>query len=211
MVPTKRVALYARTSTVDKQDPEMQLRELREYARIRGWEIAGVYEDKGYTGTNSNRPMLRQVLQDAKQRRFDIVLVWKLDRWGRSLREIVLMLQELADYGVEFCSLKDSIDLSTSQGRLMMHLLAAFAQFEADVIKIRVLAGLEHAKARGKRLGRPKLHDDEAIRSLRAEGLSYRAIQKRLGVPMGCISRALAGAPKSPPNPAPADHGKTRG
>jgi DNA invertase Pin-like site-specific DNA recombinase len=207
----KRVALYARTSTVDKQNPEVQLRELREYAKHRDWEVAGVYEDRGYTGTNSNRPMLKQVLQDAKRRRFDIVLVWKLDRWGRSLREIVLMLQELAEHRVEFCSLKDALDLSTSQGRLMMHLLAAFAQFEADVIKTRVLAGLEHAKACGKRLGRPKLHDDESIRKLRTEGLSYRAIQKRLGVPMGCISRALAPAPKSLPETIVATRRKTRG
>ena len=192
-----RVALYARTSTIDRQDPEMQLRELREYAGIREWEITGIYEDRGYTGTNSNRPMLMQVLRDAKQRRFDIILVWKLDRWGRSLREIVMMLQELSDHGIEFCSLKDALDLSTSQGRLMMHLLAAFAQFEADIIKTRVLAGLDNAKAKGKRLGRPRLHDSDAIRSLRAEGLSYRAIQRRLSVPMGCISRALAAAPKS--------------
>jgi putative DNA-invertase from lambdoid prophage Rac len=210
-MPIKRVALYARTSTVDKQDPEMQLRELREYAKIREWQVSGVYEDRGYTGTNSNRPMLKEILRDAKLRRFDIILVWKLDRWGRSLREIVSMLQELADYGVEFCSLKDALDLSTSQGRLMMHLLAAFAQFEADLIKTRVLAGLEHAKARGKRLGRPKLHNDEMIRKLRSEGLSYRAIQKRLTVPMGCISRALASAPKSPVETALATPKKTGG
>jgi DNA invertase Pin-like site-specific DNA recombinase len=171
----------------------------------------GIYEDRGFTGTNANRPRLKALLQEARSRRFDLVLVWKLDRWGRSLREIVLMLQELADYGVEFCSLKDALDLSTSQGRLMMHMLAAFAQFEADVIKTRVLAGLANARARGKRLGRPKQHDDGAIRSLRAEGLSYRAIQKRLGVPMGCISRALVGAPKSPTESAPATLKKSRG
>lgn len=206
----KRVALYARTSTADKQHPEMQLRELHEYAKIRGWDVIGVYKDKGYTGTNSNRPMLKEVLRDAKLRRFDIVLVWKLDRWGRSLREIVLMLQELADYGVEFCSLKDALDLSTSQGRLMMHILGAFAQFEADIIKTRVIAGLEHAKVCGKKLGRPKQHDEGVIRSLRASGLSYRAIQKHLNVPMGCISRALTCAPKTLDKPVSSAPEKTR-
>ena len=93
----------------------------------------------------------------------------------------------------------------------MMHLLAAFAQFEADIIKTRVFAGLDHARACGKRLGRPKQHDDGAIRRLRAEGFSYRAIQKRLNVPMGCISRALKGAPKSPPETTSLHHKKTRG
>ena len=188
---TKRVALYARTSTYDKQDPEMQLRELREYAAIRGWQVVGVYEDRGFTGTNMNRPRLKTLLLDAKSRQFDLVLVWKLDRWGRSLREIVSMLQDLADYGVEFCSLKDSLDLSTSQGRLMMHLLAAFSQFEADVIKMRVRAGLAHAKASGKQLGRPKVRDDEAIRNLRANGLSLRRIAHNLQISKGTVQNAL--------------------
>ncbi len=186
-----KIALYARTSTSDKQDPEMQLRELKEYAKLRGWQVQSVYEDKGYTGTNTNRPMLKQLLQDSKARRFDLVLVWKLDRWGRSLREIILMLQELADYNVEFCSLKDSLDLSTSQGRLMMHIIGAFAQFESDVIKTRVKAGLENAKAKGKTLGRPKKRNDENIRKLRANGLSLRAIAGKLGISKGSVQNGL--------------------
>jgi putative DNA-invertase from lambdoid prophage Rac len=188
---TRRVALYARTSTADKQDPEVQLRELREYAALRGWIVAGTYEDKGYTGSNANRPQLKAIMQDAKARRFDLILVWKLDRWGRSLREIVLMLQDLAEYGIEFCSLKDSLDLSTSQGRLMMHVIAAFAQFEADVIRTRVMAGLENAKAQGKRLGRPKTRNDEVIRSLRSKGLSLRKIADELGISKGSVQNAL--------------------
>jgi DNA invertase Pin-like site-specific DNA recombinase len=190
----KRIALYARTSTADKQNPEMQLRELREYAALRGWTIAGVYEDRGYTGTNTNRPRLKDLLRDGKARRFDLVLVWKLDRWGRSLSEIVTMLQDLADHGVEFCSLKDSLDLSTSQGRLMMHMLAAFAQFEADLIKTRVRAGLDHARACGKRLGRPKLRDDAAIHRLRSEGESIRKIAAELGISAGAVQRSLNGS-----------------
>lgn len=187
----KRIALYARTSTADKQDPEMQLRELREYAAARGWKIVGTYEDRGFTGTNTNRPRLKDLLRDAKARKFDLVLVWKLDRWGRSLREIVLMLQDLADHNVEFASLKDALDLSTSQGRLMMHMLAAFAQFEADLIKTRVLAGLENAKAKGTKLGRPKKRNDEAIRTLRAKGVSFRKIASQLGVGIGSVQAAL--------------------
>jgi putative DNA-invertase from lambdoid prophage Rac len=187
----KRVALYARTSTTDKQDPEMQLRELREYASLRGWVLAGIYEDRGYTGTNSNRPMLKQLLLDAKARRFDLVAVWKLDRFGRSMKEIVVMLQDLADYGVEFCSLKDALDLSTSQGRLMMHIIAAFAQFEADVIKTRVMAGLEHAKARGQKLGRPQIRNDNEIKCLREQGLSQRVIAAQLGIAKGTVQNAL--------------------
>ncbi len=188
----KRVALYARTSTADKQDPEMQLREMREYARIREWNVVGIYEDRGYTGTNTNRPMLKKLLHDAKARKLDLVLVWKLDRFGRSLREIVLMLQDLTDFGVEFCSLKDSLDLSTSQGRLMMHIIAAFAQFEADVIRTRVKAGLDHAKARGVRLGRPQVRNNEAVHKLRAEGLSLREIAAKLNVSKGTVQNALS-------------------
>lgn len=194
----KRVALYARTSTSDRQDPAMQFRELRNYVKLRGWQVEATYEDKGYSGTNSNRPMLKELLQDSKARRFDLVLVWKLDRFGRSLREIVLMLQDLADYRVEFCSLKDSLDLSTSQGRLMMHIIAAFAQFEADVIRTRVIAGLDHAKAQGKRLGRPKIRDDEAVRKLRAEGLSLREIATKLGISKGSVQNALSGWTTNP-------------
>ena len=187
----KRIALYARTSTLDKQDPEMQLREMREFCKLRGWEPVEVYEDRGYTGTNTNRPMLKQLLLDAKAHQFDLVLVWKLDRWGRSLREIVLMLQELTDSNVEFCSVKDALDLSTSQGRLMMHIIAAFAQFEADVIRMRVIAGLENARANGKQLGRPKLRDDRAINALRASGLTLRQIASQLNISKGTVHNAL--------------------
>jgi DNA invertase Pin-like site-specific DNA recombinase len=179
---------YARTSTSDKQDPEMQL---REYAKLRNWNVEAIYEDKGYTGTNANRPMLKKLLQDAKARRFELVAVWKLDRFGRSLQEIILMLQDLADYGVEFCSLKDALNLSTSQERLMVHIIAAFAQFEADMIRTRVIAGLENAKAQGKKLGRPKERDNEAARKLRLDGLSLRAIAARLDTSKGSVQNAL--------------------
>lgn len=187
-----RVALYVRTSTLDKQDTGMQVRELEAYAKLRDWSVVTTYEDKGFTGTNANRPALKQLLIDAKSRKFDLVLCWKLDRWGRSLREIVLMLQDLSEYGVQFCSLKDSLDLSTSQGRLMMHMVAAFAQYEADVIKSRVRAGIENARAKGTKLGRPMVRNNDEIKKLRESGLSLREIAARLRISKGSVQNALA-------------------
>lgn len=169
----------------------MQNRELQEYAKQRGWQVVKVYEDRGFTGTNSNRPALKSLLADARVRKLDLVLVWKLDRWGRSLREIVTMLQELTDYGVEFCSLKDSLDLSTSQGKLMSHIIGAFSQYEAEIIRARVRSGLENAKAKGQKLGRPKKRNDAEIQRLRQEGLSIREIAKQMGVSPASVQRAL--------------------
>lgn len=186
-----RCALYVRTSTSDRQDTAMQIRDLESYAKTRGWNVVKVFEDKGFTGTNSNRPALKALLCDARARKFDLILVWRLDRFGRSLREIVLMLQDLADYGVEFCSLKDSLDLSTSQGKLMLHIVAAFAQYEAEIIKSRVRSGLENAKAKGQKLGRPKKRNDAEIKRLREEGLSIRQIAKQLGISPAAVQRAL--------------------
>ncbi len=188
-----KVAIYTRTSTADRQDPTMQSRELETYCELRGWETYRIYEDKGYTGTNTNRPELKALFKDAQARKFDLLLVWKLDRFGRSLREIVQMLQTLSDYGVEFCSLKDSLDLSSSQGKLMFHIIAAFSQYEADVIKTRVRAGLENARAKGKILGRRKERDDDAIRDLHAKGLSQRVIAGKLKVSKGSVQNALRG------------------
>lgn len=194
----KRVAIYCRTSTADKQDPEMQARELREFAKLRGWRVVNEYVDQGYSGRSNERPSLKRLMGDARKRDFDIVLVWKLDRFGRSLREIVLMLQDLSESGVEFCSLKDALDLSTSQGRLMTHVIAAFSQFEADVIRTRVIAGLENARAKGKRLGRPQRRNDARIRELRARGLSLRAISKQLGIAKASVQRGLEGWAENP-------------
>lgn len=207
----KRVALYSRTSTSDKQSPELQVHELKEYAALRGWEVVATYTDHGFTGTNTNRPRFRDLMTDSRQRRFDAVVVWKLDRWARSLREILLTLQELADLGVEFISLKDHLDLSTSQGKLMMHILAAFGQFEADIIRMRVLAGLDHAKAKGVRLGRPKKHNPTAIAELRAKGLSYTQIQEQLQVSKGAVCHALRSTPKPPSQSTPKNSINSRG
>jgi DNA invertase Pin-like site-specific DNA recombinase len=187
----KRVALYARVSTSNgQQDPEMQLRELREYARLRGLAIVDEYIDR-MTGSKDSRPDLNRLMADASQRKFDAVLVWKIDRWGRSLKHLVTSLAELDAYGVAFVSLRDSLDLSTPSGRLMMQLLGAMAEFERSLIQERVKAGLRNARAKGKRLGRPRASVDESqVASLRDSGASWRAVAKKLGVSMGTARRA---------------------
>src|SRR5258708_727521 len=145
----KRCALYARCSTSDKQDPAMQLSELRQFAEARGWEIVDEYVDAGFSGKNTNRPMLKKLMTATDRREIDIVLTWKLDRFARSLGDLISLIQRLSDVGVEFVSFKDNLDLTTSQGRLMLHLIGAFAQFERDMIVSRVKAGLEHARKNG--------------------------------------------------------------
>lgn len=151
----KRVALYARVSTHNgQQDPEMQLTELREYAARRDLIVAGEYVDH-VSGSKDSRPSLNRLMADAHSRKFDAVLVWKIDRWGRSLKHIVVSLADLDAYGVAFVSLRDNLDLSTPSGRLMMQLLGAMAEFERSLIQERVRAGLQNARAKGKILGRP--------------------------------------------------------
>lgn len=185
----QRVAIYVRVSTQD-QSCDLQRRELIECAQARGWELVQVFEDKA-TGTNANRPMLKDLMRGARERRIDVILVWKLDRFARSLKDLVVMLQEIADLGVSFISLKDNIDLTTAAGRLMVHMLGAFAEFEASLIRERVRAGLRNARSQGKRIGRPKLRDDERIRFLRDRGLSIREIASKLGTSVGAVQRAI--------------------
>lgn len=186
----KRVALYARVSS-EQQDYSLQIRELTEFAAVKGWEIHQVYEEK-ITGTTANRPQLKQMLFDMAAGKFSIVLVWKLDRFARSLKDLLNLLETLKAHEVDFVSMKDNLDLSTPAGRLMLHLCAAFSEFEVSLIRERVRAGLAHAKKRGRKLGRRKDRDDEAIHRLRAEGLSIRQIATRLQVAKGSVQKALA-------------------
>src|SRR5437868_7673501 len=124
-----RVALYGRVSTTDKgQDPEMQLRELREYCERRGWKIAQEYVDAGVSGCKDSRPALNRLMADAHGRKFDAVLVCKIDRWGRSLKHLVTSLADLDAYGVAFVSLRDNLDLGTPSGRLMFQIIGAMAE-----------------------------------------------------------------------------------
>jgi DNA invertase Pin-like site-specific DNA recombinase len=190
MQSNNKVALYVRVSTND-QSTELQLNDLQRYVEARGWEVYSVYEDKA-TGTNDKRPNLRLLLDDARTRKFDIVLCWKLDRFFRSLKDLVNTLQFLTDSGIQFISYKDNIDLTTATGRLMVHILAAFGEFEASLIRERVVAGLNNAKSKGLQLGRPKkLCPVDKILELRRQGASIRDISRRLKVSHGMVQRVI--------------------
>lgn len=149
-----KAAIYARVSTFD-QEPENQLQELRRYVSARGWS-AVEFVDRGVSGAKDRRPALDQLLCDAKRRRFDVVVCWRLDRLGRNLKHLITLLDELQALGVAFVSLAEGIDATTPAGKLQMHILGAIAEFERERIRERVLAGLQRARAQGKRLGRPK-------------------------------------------------------
>src|SRR5260221_9350324 len=194
--PIHRVALYARVSTLNgQQDREMQLSELREYADRRGLGIHDEYVDQGVSGSKESRPALNHLMSDAQRCRFDAVLVWKIDRFGRSLKHLVNSLADLSAYGIAFISLRDNLDLSTPSGRLMFQIIGAMAEFERALIQERVRAGLRNAKAKGKRIGRPRLVVDSArVLQLRAQGRSWRATAKRLKLGMGTAQRAFSRA-----------------
>jgi DNA invertase Pin-like site-specific DNA recombinase len=178
-----RIALYARVSTLNGQHPEMQLAELREYAARRGWQIAGEFVDIGVSGSRDSRPELNRCMDAARARKCDAILVWKLDRWARSLKFLVNNLAELTAYGVAFVSLRDNIDLSTPAGRLMVQMIGAFAEFERSLIVERVRAGMNSARARGKRLGRPSSGITVGqVVALRSTGASWRTVGEQLGV-----------------------------
>ena len=192
-----RVAIYARVSTTNGQSPEMQLAELREYASRRAWEIHGEYVDSGISGSKESRPELNRLMSDVHLRRFDVVLCWKVDRFGRSLKHLVNALADLDSYGVAFVSLRDNLDLSTPSGRLMFQIIGAMAEFERALIQERVRAGLRNARAKGRRLGRPRVVVDAArIASLRELGDSWSQITAEMRVGKGTAQRALAGLPK---------------
>ena len=197
--PIHRVALYARVSTLNgHQDPEMQLSELREYATRRGLSIHEEYVDEGVSGSKESRPALNRLMTDAQKCRFDAILVWKIDRFGRSLKHLVNSLADLSAYGVTFISLRDNLDLSTPSGRLMFQIIGAMAEFERALIQERVRAGLRNAKAKGKRIGRPlQVVESSEVLKLRAEGLSWRAISERLRLGLGTVYRAISSDPNN--------------
>src|SRR3954447_19342564 len=174
-----RAAIYARVSTLD-QEPENQLVEVRRYVEARGW-TATEYVDHGVSGAKEKRPSLDLLQADAKRRRFDVVVCWRLDRLGRNLKHLVTLIEELQALGVSFVSLNEGIDLGTPAGRLQLHILAALSEFERARIQERVRAGLARARAQGKRLGRPRTTITRAcLESVR--GMSVRVAAKAIGV-----------------------------
>lgn len=188
-----KTAIYARVST-DKQDVAMQLRELREYIKKRKWSVFKEFIDRGYTGSNIKRPAFQAMLSAAHKRQFDVLLVWKLDRMSRSMKDLVSTLDKLGELGIDFVSYQNEMDTTTSTGKLIFHVLGAVAEFERDIISERVKAGLEHARAKGKILGRPAVKPFiiKKAKELRREGLSFRAIEKRLGIDHSTIIKKLA-------------------
>lgn len=181
----KRAAIYARVSTVDRgQDPETQLRQLREYAERRDFPVAAEYVDHA-SGTRNDRVEYRAMLEAAHRRAFDVLLVWRYDRFARSMRELVNALAEFEGLGIDFISYSEGADTTTPQGRLLFGIMASLAEFERSLIAERVKAGMQRARAQGKHTGRPRLPGTkrQAILELLAEGkLSRRAIGRKLGV-----------------------------
>jgi DNA invertase Pin-like site-specific DNA recombinase len=178
-----RVAIYARVSTKMGQDSEMQLRELREYVQARGWQPAGEFIDNGVSGAKDSRPELNRLMAEAHRRRFDALAVFKFDRFARSVSHLLRALETFRSLGIEFISISESLDTATPAGKLVFTVLGAVAELERSLIAERVRAGLRNAKAKGKRLGRPrKIKDPSLITRLRSEGVTYDAIAATLGV-----------------------------
>jgi DNA invertase Pin-like site-specific DNA recombinase len=185
-------AIYARVSTLNgSQDPSMQTRELEEYCRRRGWQVFDCYIDNGVSGKKDSRPQLNRMMQDAHERRFSVVVVWRFDRFARSVSHLLRALETFNSLGIQFVSLSEQVDTSTPTGKMVFTVLGAVAELERNLIAERVRAGLRHARAKGKRLGRPKKPVDAAeIRSLRAAGASWRSISRKMGVSVGTVFAA---------------------
>jgi DNA invertase Pin-like site-specific DNA recombinase len=189
-----RAAIYSRVSTANKnQDPETQARELREFVARRGWTLAGGFTDRGVSGAKDRRPALDKMMESARRGDLDVIVCWSLDRLGRSLRHLVLTAEELGTLGVDLACVTQPIDTTSPTGRLTFAVLGAVAEFEREMIRERVRAGVSRAKAQGKRLGRPPLALDLArARTLLDGGASMRAAAKTLGTNARTLTRALS-------------------
>lgn len=190
-----RVGLYARVSTSDKgQDPALQLTPLTEYCKQRGWQITQQYVDVGVSGIKSKRPELDRLLDDARKRRIDVVCVWKLDRFGRSIQHLINTLEELQGLGVSFVSYMESLDFTSATGKLMFNILASFSQFERDIIAERVRAGMANAKRKGIKIGRRATSAVALAKIIEAhevEKLSVRQIVEKTSVPRATVHRTI--------------------
>jgi len=189
-----RAAIYARVSTTNHgQDVSLQTRELRQFAEARGWQIAGEYVDAGVSGAKDSRPELNRLMADAHRRRFDAVVVWKFDRFARSVSHLLRALETFKALGIEFVSFSEQMDTSTPTGKMIFTVLGAVAELERSLIAERVRAGLRNARAKGKRLGRPRVAVDAArIGLLRAQGRSIREIAGELGCSRSLVHKTLA-------------------
>ena len=187
-----RVGLYARVSTHDQQTLGLQLRTMRSYVRDRGWALTQQVEDVG-SGAKE-RPRREALLKAARRREIDVVMVWRLDRWGRSLADLVVTLQELSELGVGFVSLTEALDLTTLTGRAMAGMVAVFAEFEREILREQVRAGIAQAREEGKPHGRPRSASLQAeqVQRLWDQHLSKSEIARRLGIGRSSVRRILA-------------------
>ena len=200
-----KTAIYARVSTMNHgQDVGVQTRELEQFATARGWSLVDSYLDVGISGAKDKRPQLDRLMADAHRRKFDVVIVWKFDRFARSVSHLLRALETFNALGIAFVSLSESLDTSTPAGKMVFTVLGAVAELERSLIAERVRAGLRNARAKGKRLGRPQVAVDVArIAMLRAHGRSWGAICAETGYSKGTAQRALHILPKNPVLPAP--------
>jgi len=195
-----RTAIYARVSTAHNgQDPHLQTNDLREYIERRGWNVASEYVDVGISGTKDSRPGLNRLMADAHKRRFDAVVVWKFDRFARSVSHLLRALETFHALGIEFVSLTEGVDTSTPAGKMVFTVLGAVAELERSLIVERVKAGLRNARAKGKLLGRPrKIVDASKIATLREQGHSWRAVAKELRLSERSVRRQAESCGKNP-------------
>ena len=186
----KKTAIYLRVST-DSQSTDLQRSEIEQYVKSRGWSKSVVYEDK-LSGTTTKRPGLQLMLSDARKKEFDILICWKLDRMGRSLKDLINTLNELVELKIEFISLRDGIDMTQPSGVLLVHLLGAIAQFEVSLTKTRILAALDEARRKGVRLGRPPTISIDDVHLLRSQGLSLNQIAVKLRCSKSAVHKTLS-------------------
>ena len=187
----KRIAIYARVSTTD-QSTESQLLDLRRYTRERGWTIFKEYCDNGVSGTKDSRPALNELMNSAKKRRFDMVLVWRFDRFARSTKHLILALEEFKNLGIDFVSYQENIDTSSPLGSAIFTIISAVAQLERDIIAERVKAGLRTARLKGIKIGRPaaRIHQEQ-VSQLRNRGMSIRQIAATVKTSKSTVARCL--------------------
>jgi DNA invertase Pin-like site-specific DNA recombinase len=189
---TPRMAIYARVSTTNHgQDVGLQTRELEQFAEARGWHMVDAYIDDGVSGAKDSRPELNRLMADAHKRRFDVVAVWRFDRFARSVSHLLRALETFNALGISFVSLSEQMDTTTPAGKMVFTVLGAVAELERSLIAERVRAGLRNARAKGKTLGRPRVVVDVAqIARLRASGASWPEIARQLGVSVGTVYQA---------------------
>jgi DNA invertase Pin-like site-specific DNA recombinase len=191
-----RIGIYARVSTKD-QSCDLQLRDLRTYCAARGFELAREYIDAGQSGAKESRPELNKLMDDARKRKFDAIIVWRFDRFARSTKHLLLSLEEFRSLGIQFISYQENIDTSSALGQALFTIVSAVAQLERDLIRERVSAGIRNARANGKTLGRPiRVVDRDRILQMRSEGLSLRQIAKKLGIGYGTVRAKLVNSNK---------------